>query len=248
MMTARQFAEKYPEHVVRITDEFAKSIEIDQVVLGKVVGYRTGTMGIIGSSKVAIWRGDIPLVPHLAPHFNFDDKKSYHSVVLTTPNYMNGIYYMSVSSIELITAKKKNIVEVYPNHCSKCGCAARIGRSLVICSNAHCKTNKSTIKTIGGFIDKLPKVVDSENFVICPTCKSRDIEFNYGNQTSLVCAVNKLHKWEHVWKEGQNINYRGSSVLTWHNLMLRTAAYMKSLKGFNADAKPLAKIKEAQPG
>lgn len=218
-ISARQFAEMYPGHVVKLSVDGAKEfgIKLPTTPLGTVVGFRPGTKGVVGSSKVVIWRNKGELIMALNPN----KTTTYNPVTLTLSNPLRGesLYFLSVSSIDL--AEPKKTIIAYPSHCRHCGSPARKGKWFTICSKAHCKMNKLTIKALGPF-PKI-KIVDEKGFVLCPFCQTNqlDISSKYANQYNLICYVNK-HAWKHDWKEGQKMNYRGMSIYIWKNKQLTT--------------------------
>lgn len=143
MMTARQYAEKYAGKIVKVTSNFAKETGVDpNNPIGIVVGFKTGTMGVIGSSKVAIWDDKYEFRYGLEPKYN----QNYQPVVPNHPDYHLGIYFLSVNNIELLTPPKP--VVVYPNRCERCDSLCRRGKWFTICSNDRCKANKATLKAL----------------------------------------------------------------------------------------------------
>ena len=214
MISARQFAEQYPGHVVKITAEAAKEFAVKPQVLGIVVGFRPGTKGIIGSSKVAIWHDKYEMLFGLNPKTDM----SFHHVVTDPPDRRQGIYFLSVSAIELLEQLKPTVT--YPSRCRRCKSPARSGKFLTVCSNPHCKVNGITIKALGPF-PKI-KLMNSKGYLLCPICQGDQLDFSgsYGNHEGLVCLANKRHVWKHTWKEGQKINHKGSSVYIWRNNQL----------------------------
>ena len=216
MMTARQFADKYPGQPVKIAEKFIKHFGL-QGPIGIVVGFKTGKLGMVGSSKVAIWREDREIQSHLEPR---TDSK-YHAVVIDAPNPKLGIYFLSVEYIELVSpVKPLKPVVVYPNHCEHCGSPCRNGKWLTICSNDSCKANKVTLKTLGPFLKF--KTLDKNGYVLCPTCQINDIELSQagvhrGDQHYLVCRNG--HDFKHPWKDSEKILHRKSSYI-WKNNQL----------------------------
>lgn len=218
IMSARQFAEKYHGQIVKITTETAHACGARAgIPLGTVVGFRSGTKGIVGSSKVAIWRDKYDLQDNL--EFK---SKSFESVVSSPPDYRKGVYFLSVSSIELVNPPKQDKpIIAYPDHCGRCGASSRSSKRFTVCSNEHCKENRFTIKALGTF--PKPKIVDQNGYILCPTCQKNDLDFTeqYGNQRDLICRANKRHTWKHDWKEGQKIHYRGRENYIWQSGVLK---------------------------
>jgi len=211
MLTARQFAEKWPGQVLKLSAHGKKSygVDVDEPI-GIVVGFRPGTKGIIGSSKVAVWHDKYPILYGLDPKIN----KTYNQVILDAPNYKNGIYFIPVSYLELATPPKP--ITIYPAVCEHCGSPARMGKWFAVCSNDHCKTNKRTLKILGPF----PKinVVDAAGFILCPVCQTNNVR--HTELSEYVVCYNK-HRFKHRWKEGHKLNYQGTNILVWKDGTLK---------------------------
>lgn len=208
IMSARQFAEKYPNEVVKISAEGAKEYGVNpNTIIGNVVGFRPGTQGIVGSSKVAIYAGDgKQQIKALDPRTD----KTYTAIVPGAPPRQYGIYFISVMHIEL--KDKPEPVVAYPNRCGKCGAPARNSKRISICSNVSCKANRATIKSLGLF----PKirVVDEKGYILCPFCQGKNLVFT-STRNKLVCSNHPHHVWTHKWQEGQKMHYRGTDTYIW---------------------------------
>jgi hypothetical protein len=211
MMTARQFAEKWPGQPLKLSLEGKKEYGLDYgEPIGIVVGFRPGTKGMIGSSKVAIWHDKYPVQYGLDPKTN----KSYHEVVSNSPEHRLGIYFISVNHIELVEQPKP--ITAYPGNCGHCGSPARKGKWFTICSNVHCKVNRVTIKALGPF--PVVKIVDAEGFILCPVCQTNNHSLpGHGEKQRANVVCRKGHKFKHTWKDGQKLNYQGSNTFVWKN-------------------------------
>jgi hypothetical protein len=207
MMSAREFASKYPGQVVKLTSDGANYYGVSaEFPIGIVVGYRNGTMGIPGSSKVVVWRDKLEVINNLEPKTG----RNYNSVVLEQISSRNTVYFLSVNQIELVTKLKP--VTIYPNTCKRCGSSCRNGASFIICSNEHCKANKIVVKSLG--ILKV-KTTDKELYVLCPFCQSRELGVSGDGQRELTCVKSRNHKWNHSWKNGQKLLHNGLTTYVW---------------------------------
>src|SRR5277367_3192496 len=99
MMSARQFAEKYPGQEVRVSSFYFKEFDFKapktEVPLGIVVGFRIGQKGVSGSSKVAIWHDKHSWCDFIQASTG----KSYNAVIPNAPEKQKGIYFLSVNHI-----------------------------------------------------------------------------------------------------------------------------------------------------
>lgn len=222
MMSAREYANKYPGQAVKLASKFAKEIGIDDdgKPIGIVVGYKPGTKGVIGSSKVAVYRGNIQARYGLEAK----TKSTFHPVVPNPPDHRLGIYFLSVNCVELV--RKLKDVPCYPHTCGVCKSPARKGANLIVCSNPECKTKKGLLNSIG----PIPKFysVNKDKFVLCPTCQIKDgvknteHEFlqtsSYASQQhkNLVCRRCNS-RFSHSWKDGHKLNYQGTHEYIWQN-------------------------------
>lgn len=216
MMSARQYAEKYAGQVVKIAPEFEKHYNVPpNTPIGIVVGYKIGTLGKPGSSKVAVWRDKHDFIYALDPKTS----TKYNPVIIDAPDRSVGIYFLSVNYIQLLNAPQQTKpIDPYPNHCELCGSPARNGKWFTICSNDHCKANKTTLKALGPF----PKIKtkDADGFILCPLCQSNNITPNNNRegedrQYYLVCR--RGHGFRHNWKDGEKLFYQGAHVFVWKN-------------------------------
>lgn len=221
MMTARQYADKYPGQVVRLSAKFAKELGLkNEQPLGKIVGFKPGKKGVIGSSKVAIHLGGLSKQKGLDEYYKF--KSEFHSVVPNPPDYRLGIYYLSVDWIELVAPPKP--VTAYPHSCNVCGSPARKAASISVCSKVGCKANKAVLASCG----PIPKLytLDKDGFLLCPTCqikdnvKSTDFDFvpssSYANNYKNLTCRAKNHNFTHTWKDGQKLIHQGRKFI-WKN-------------------------------
>lgn len=220
MMTARQYADKYPGQAVRLAPKFAKEMGLKsdaEAPIGIIVGFKPGQKGIVGSSKVAIW------------HDKYDQrygleakvKTTFHPVIPDPPAHNRGIYFLSVNCIELV--KQLRDIPPYPHRCGLCGSPARNGATLVVCSNSQCKSKKKLLISIG----PIPKfyTLDKDKYILCPTCqikdsvqcRDHDLGQNtvYGQYKHLTCRKSG-HKFTHSWKSGHKILYQGNHYI-WEN-------------------------------
>lgn len=215
ILSARQFASKYPGKLIKLTVKAAAAFAVKQdEVIGTVVGFRTGTKGVVGSSKVAIYPG---LYGYNKGTLEVKTNRDYESVVPDAPSARKGIYFLSVSDLDLPELPKP--IVTYPDTCarlrsdgSRCGFPCRNGKKLAVCSNSHCKTNSITFKALGPFPKIL--VVNKEGFVLCPDCQTDQIDLGNSDRSKLSCRNPKRrHSFRHVWKDGQKINYNGTRYI-----------------------------------
>jgi len=209
MISAMEYARRHAGKVVKLSSNLAKEQKLDsKQPIGIVVGSRKGTKGIVGSSKVAVFREEYELNHSLS----IKTDKRFDSVIPNPPHPNSGIYFLSVNCLELFEPPKP--IVIYPNRCARCGCPARSGKSFDICSNANCKVNRKTIKGLGPF----PKVrlLDKDGHLLCPTCQINYLDFadQYGSRAeSLICRNG--HAFKHNWKEGQKFLHRGLKTYFW---------------------------------
>jgi len=219
MLTARQYADKYPGQVVKLSSKYAKAHGLNaDTPIGTIVGFKPGQKGVIGSSKVAIWPGNYQKQYGL----ELVTKKSYHGVISNYPDHRLGIYLLSVDCIELATKPKP--VSAYPHTCGVCGSPARKGANIVVCSKVGCKANRIALASVG----PIPKfyTLDKDGFVLCPHCqikdnvKSNDHDFapntSYNNNYKNLLCRKAGHGFTHNWKEGQKLVHQGRKFI-WKN-------------------------------
>lgn len=227
MMSAKQYASKYPGKPVRLSAFAQKEFKLDDKPIGIVVGYRAGTLGKIGSSKVVIHSGKYPRTK-----LEFYTDRKYNAVVADAPSSKSGVYLLSVNYIEQLEEDKP--VVTYPHVCSTCGQPARRGTNLVVCSNLLCKSKKALLTAIG----PIPKffTTDKEGYVLCPTCQIKDKikcrEHDFASKSGhreFICRKNG-HKFSHNWKEGHKVFYQGMTHYIWKNGQLASYSPVVSKK------------------
>lgn len=111
-----------------------------------------------------------------------------------------------IAFLELISRPSNKVVSVYTTTCKHCRHPARTIRKSLFCSNTKCKSRHRFKKSFPVPYCRLPKDVDTDNFIICHQCKER-INYLTSDKASYIVKCKNNHERMHILLDEQKITY-----------------------------------------